>query len=135
MNEKQERIKFVPIHLHINADAVEMAFMISSMLYEMPIILSKKNVQNRSFKKIQDQHEKSHFVTMESNKDIIYFAGQHLEKGDWERCLNLLSSLTVSKVLFESPEVEETIRQIVKETALKCYLILYQSCFENISLK
>lgn len=44
MNEKSERVKFIPFHLHINADAVEMAFMISSMLYELPIILTKKNV-------------------------------------------------------------------------------------------
>ena len=72
---------------------------------------------------------------MESNKDIIYFAGQHLEKGDWQSCLNLLASIPVCKVLFESPAIEETIRQKVKESALKCYLIEFQRCFDNISLK
>lgn len=73
MPERNERIKFVPLHMHINAEDVEAAFMISSMAHEMPLICSKRGV-NKFFKKLIDNYEKNHFVSVESNKDFVYVA-------------------------------------------------------------
>lgn len=82
MNEKNERTKFVPLHQQINVDHIEAAFMISSMIHEMPVISSKRQ-SNKFFKKLLDNYEKNHFISVESNKDFIYVASQELEKGDW----------------------------------------------------
>ena len=58
LNEKLERLKFVPIHQHLHADSVEAAFMISSMLYEMPNICSERS-SSKFFKKMLENYEKN----------------------------------------------------------------------------
>jgi len=59
--------------MHINAEEVEAAFMISSMIHDMPMICSKRG-GNKFFKKLLDNYEKNHFVSIESNKDFVYMA-------------------------------------------------------------
>jgi len=73
MPEKTERIKYIPIHQQINCERVEICFMTSSMLIEMPMIYSKRS-NSKFFKKLLDNYEKNHFFTKESFKDVIYFA-------------------------------------------------------------
>jgi len=68
---------------------VEAAFIISSMLFEMPNICAGGS-SSKFFKKMIENYEKNHFVSMESNKDIIYFAALALEKGEWRNCYDLL---------------------------------------------
>jgi hypothetical protein len=58
MNEKNERTKFVPLHQQINVDHIEAAFMVSSMIHEMPVISSKRQ-SNKFFKKLLDNYEKN----------------------------------------------------------------------------
>lgn len=58
MNEKNERLKFVPLHQQINVDHIEAAFMVSSMIHEMPVISSKRQ-SNKFFKKLLDNYEKN----------------------------------------------------------------------------
>jgi len=57
-NEKVDRIKFVAVHLHLNSESVEAAFMISSMLYEMPNICQEKQ-SSKFFKKLLESYERN----------------------------------------------------------------------------
>lgn len=126
MNEKNERIKFIPIHQHMHVEHVEAAFMISSMIHEMPMISSKR-ATNKFFKKLLDNYEKNHFVSVESNKDFIFVASQELEKGDWQASYEQL--LQVSLLKQESPALRETILTKLKEASLRCYLLNHHHCF------
>ena len=71
MPEKTERIKYIPIHQHINCERVEICFMTSSMLIEMPMIYSKRS-NSKFFKKLLDNYEK--------NVNIFKLAFLHLRK-------------------------------------------------------
>lgn len=133
MPEKIERIKYIPIHQHINCDQVEISFMISSMLIEMPIIQSKKS-NSKFFKKLLDNYEKNHFYTRESFKDVVYFASQELEKGDWKSCYEILYNNDVTKHIGKNETMLDILKNKIKESSLRCYLLNFHHSFSNISL-
>ncbi len=61
-NEKEERRRLLPLHLHINVELVESVYLISAVLNEIPALLldssevSKKQ-KTQSFKKLFDQYK------------------------------------------------------------------------------
>ena len=71
---------------------------------------------------------------MESNKDIIYYAALALEKGEWQICYELLLQINIWTSIMNKDQVKERIKNKVKESALKCYLLRFKSILENISL-
>lgn len=99
----------------MNSECVESAFMISSMLHEMPNICSERS-SNKFFKKMIENYEKNvnfnkkYFLTMESNKDIIYFAALDLEQGDWNACYNLLLQVNIWNSFTNKVDVQNRIK-------------------------
>lgn len=78
----------LPFHVHINVDLIESAELIASMLNEMPYFFKNGGrVTSKTFKRIYEQYEKSHFVAEPlTSRDIIYAASKELQKANWKSC-------------------------------------------------
>jgi translation initiation factor 3 subunit C len=57
-----------------------------------------------------------------------------LTKGDWKKCSDLILSLKVYNHHKIYSEMRSIILKHIKETALKCYLILYSEQYSSFSL-
>jgi translation initiation factor 3 subunit C len=136
--EKLERARLIPAHMHINPDLIEASHLISAMLLEVPNRASgfsyeKKRVISRMYRRRLEYAERLIFAgPPETVNDVVVAAGTALSKGDWRQSLVLLNSLKVW------PTLPATSRDLIttklQEAGLKTYVLTYGHAYESIKL-
>lgn len=140
--EKLERQRLVPAHMHINADLIEASHLISAMLLEVPNRASglpsdKKRVISRLYRRLTEYAERLIFAgPPETVRDVVVAAGMSLAKGDWQQSSQLLFGLKVWATLVPATRdsLVERLKLKLQETALKTYVLTYGHVYESISL-
>merc|ERR550514_168174 len=86
--EKMERERQLPYHMHINLEVLESAHHICAMLLEIPnlamesIVPTSKRVISRVLRRALEQHEKQVFTGPPENaKEAVVSAARALQKG------------------------------------------------------
>lgn len=112
--EKAEKQRQLPFHMHINTELLEAAFLVSSMLIEIPLLASieseeqKRKVVSKPFRRLLDFADRQVFTgPPESTRDHIMQASKALQEGDWERCRDLVYSIKIWSLMPEANEVKE----------------------------
>ena len=95
--EKEERRRQLPYHMHINIDLLELCHLTSAMLLEVPNIatlegrVDRKRVISHYFRKSLQQYETQAFAGPPENiRDHILAATKALQAGDWRKCRDLV---------------------------------------------
>lgn len=140
--EKREKERFVPYHMHINTDAIEAAFMISTMLVEtssnkqMSLDLSKRRFQSLSSKKYFRQVEDRQIVTPEeSTKDFLFAATVALGEGKWKECHKALTSLDIWNLFENKESIISMLETHVKVESLRTYVFSYLKHYQSLGLE
>ena len=143
--EKAEKRRQIPYHLHINVDLLEACHLISAMLLEVPNMAAnakkagrKSRILSRQFRKHVDSFNRQVFAgPPEQTRDYIMCATKALMNGDWKKCADYLSGLDVWQLL----PVENVADQIntmlegkVKVEGLRTYLFKHSSHYDSLSL-
>lgn len=112
--EKAEKQRQLPFHMHINTELLEAAFLVSSMLTEIPLLASieseeqKRKIVSKPFRRLLDFADRQVFTgPPESTRDHIMQASKALQEGDWERCRDLVYSIKIWALMPEANEVKE----------------------------
>lgn len=112
--EKAERQRQLPFHMHINTELLEAAFLVSSMLVEIPILASidneeqKRKVISKSFRRLLDFADRQVFTgPPETTRDHIMQASKALQNGEWEKCRDFIQSIKIWSLMPEAPTVKE----------------------------
>lgn len=146
--EKAEKRRQIPYHLHINIDLLEACHLISAMLLEVPNMAAtgdkaassrKTRIFSRQFRKHLDSFNRQVFAgPPEQTRDFIMSASKALMNGDWKKCIDYLSGLEVWQ-LFPGENVSEKMNEIllekVKVEGLRTYLFKYSSHYDSLSLE
>jgi translation initiation factor 3 subunit C len=138
--DKEEKKRVIPYVLTINIDEVESMYYISSMLLDMPNILLMKlgkpySPFNPVFKKMLDNFEKQVFNgPPETLKEVILSSSSFMKKGNWKRCCEMITSIRLLNLLKNREEVKRCLTLSIKQTSLRCYIILYANQFSSLSL-
>ncbi len=127
--EKQERKRQLPYHMHINLELLEAVHLICAMLLEIPNMAQnaydpKKKVRSISStyslmkiisRKFRQYYDNSKLFTgpPESTRDVIVSAARSLAKGEWKKCEQLLLSLPVWNLLPKTDQVKAMLRGFV----------------------
>uniref|UniRef100_A0A5S6QPV4 Eukaryotic translation initiation factor 3 subunit C n=1 Tax=Trichuris muris TaxID=70415 RepID=A0A5S6QPV4_TRIMR len=143
--EKLERMRRVPYHMHINLELTECVYLLCAMLLEIPMMASKefevrRRMISRSFHYQLKQSERQYLIgPPENTREHVMAASKALLMGDWRSCRDFLINKKMnSKVwnLFQNPErVKKMIIRHVKEESLKTYLVTYSCVYDSISLE
>lgn len=92
-NEIQEKLKLLPMHMHLNKDLVDFCYLTSSMLLEV-VNISKSNsneVISKQFRSLLANFEKNLFsFPPENHKDQIMASFRAILDGDWENGIEFL---------------------------------------------
>lgn len=143
--EKAEKRRQVPFHQHINLELVEACHLISAMLLEVPNMAGsgddtgrKVKIISRVFRKHNDSYDRQVFTgPPEQIRDFIMYASKSLMKGDWKKCVKLLTDLEVW-VLIPGDSAVGQIRSMllekIKLEGLRTYLFAFSSQYESLSL-
>ncbi|KAH0827788.1 eukaryotic translation initiation factor 3 subunit 8 N-terminus-domain-containing protein [Lanmaoa asiatica] len=139
--ERAERARQLPFHMHINTELLEAAFLVSSMLVEIPLLASidseeqKRKVISKPFRRLLDFADRQVFTgPPESTRDHIMQASKALQDGEWERCRDLIQSIKIWSLMPESASVKEMLAKRIQEQGLRTYLFTYAPLYSTLSL-
>jgi translation initiation factor 3 subunit C len=139
--QKEERNRLVPYHMHINLDMIESVHLLSAMLLEVPILMTKnsmdkKKLLSKTFRRLLDFYDRQIFTgPPENTKDHINTSARSLMKGNWKECFQVISKLNVWNNIQDSEMTLELLKENIKMVALKTWLLSNSTCFHTISFK
>ncbi|EJD02216.1 eukaryotic translation initiation factor 3 subunit 8 [Fomitiporia mediterranea MF3/22] len=139
--ERAERQRQLPFHMHVNTELLEAAFLVSSMLVEIPMLASidneeqRRRIVSKPFRRLLDFADRQVFTgPPESTRDHIMQASKALQGGDWEKCRDLIQSIKIWSLMPESASVKEMLSKRIQEEALRTYLFTYAPHYSTLSL-
>ncbi|UZJ56456.1 hypothetical protein CBS101457_005776 [Exobasidium rhododendri] len=141
--EKLDRQRQLPFHMHINLELLECVYLVGSMLLEIPNIAYagndpelKRNVISRNFRKMLDFTDRQVFSgPAESTRDHIMSASKALQNGDWKESQKLISEIKIWKLMVGSDEVIAMLQNKIQEEGLRTYLFTYSNYYKSLGLK
>jgi len=138
--EKQERSRQIPYHMHINLDLIECILLVSGMLLEIPNIAqsrfreSKRKLISKYFRKSFDFYNDRQLFTgpPENTKESVIVAAKSLERGDWKTARDIITRLDIWKLIPNNEAVLVMVGRQIQEQALRTYLFSYAQYYDTI---
>ncbi|ETO76956.1 hypothetical protein F444_07828 [Phytophthora nicotianae P1976] len=141
--ERLERRRQVPYHMHINLDLLETCHLVSAMLLEVPNMVNarlsdRKRMVSKAFRKLLEFHERLVFEGPPENpRDHVVAAAKLLAQGSWRKSAELLVGLPVWD-LFPGANVTQRVKAMVQHKiqveALRTYLLAFSAEYDSVSL-
>eukprot|EP00442_Polarella_glacialis_P058742 CAMPEP_0115121100 /NCGR_PEP_ID=MMETSP0227-20121206/46061_1 /TAXON_ID=89957 /ORGANISM="Polarella glacialis, Strain CCMP 1383" /LENGTH=969 /DNA_ID=CAMNT_0002522847 /DNA_START=59 /DNA_END=2964 /DNA_ORIENTATION=- len=144
--ERAERQRQLPYHMHINLEVLESAHHICGMLLEVPnmamqaIDPNNKRVISRVLRRSLDQYDKQIYTGPPENaKESVVAAAKSLQRGEWLAACTALDDLKLWEHIDPgNPEnglkVKDMITVKVKTEALRTYLFAFSSIYDAFQL-
>ena len=129
--EREERRRLVPYHMHINVELADACHLTAAMLLEVPNIAAaefdpRRREISKSFRRHLDQLESKSFVgPPETTRDSIMLAALALAEGEWRRATDLIVGLKVWQLWTAArggDRIRAALVQAIKEAGLITYL-------------
>ncbi|MBN3274684.1 EIF3C factor, partial [Polyodon spathula] len=143
--EKIEKRRQVPFHMHINLELLECVYLVSAMLLEIPYMAAHEFDARRRMISKQFHHQlrvgerQPLLGPPESMREHVVAASKAMKMGDWKTCHSyIINEKMNSKVwdLFpEAQRVTEMLVRKIQEESLRTYLFTYSSVYDSISMR
>ncbi len=138
--EKLERRRQVPYHMHINPELIECCHLTSAMLLELPHLAKGTNTDKRISKQFRNylmSYDRQDFTgPPENTREHVLAASKALMAGEWKRACDYILGLDLWNLIPGDGgiKVKEMLRQRMKEEAVRIYLLTYGAHYDSIAL-
>eukprot|EP01135_Chromosphaera_perkinsii_P005639 Nk52_evm10s356 gene=Nk52_evmTU10s356 len=138
--EKLEKRRQVPFHMHINSELLECVYLTTSMLLEIPNMAAnahdhRRRVISKAFRRLYEFSSRQVFSgPPENTRDHVIAGARALARGDWRKTRDLVLGLKVWN-LFSNPEaVKDMIQTKIQEEGIRTYLFSYCGVYDSVSM-
>jgi len=142
--EKLERQRQLPFHMHINLELLECIYLVCSMLMEIPSIAqsgnspdAKKKVISKTFRRFLEYNERQVFIgPPENTRDHVMQASKALSQGDWKKARTLIEKIKVWDLMGkeEAERIKVMLGRKIQEEGVRTYLFTYSAFYDTMSL-
>ena len=138
--EKAERRRQIPYHMHINQDLLDCSHLLCAMLLELPQLArphAQSHVISRSFRKYLNMYGNQLFIgPPENTREHVLASAKALMIGDWKKACDYILDLEVWNLIPNDGgiAVKAMLKIKLREEALKLYLISYANHYDSISV-
>ncbi|KAF8920973.1 Translation initiation factor 3 subunit c, partial [Dissophora ornata] len=141
--EKLERQRQLPFHMHINLELLECVYLTCSMLLEIPSMAAasanpenRKRVISKPFRRMLDYNSRQVFTgPPENTRDHIMGAAKALASGEWQKSIELINAIKIWDLMPESAKIKEMLGRKIQEEGLRTYLFTNASYYSSVSLE
>ncbi|MES1907360.1 MAG: hypothetical protein MHM6MM_000493 [Cercozoa sp. M6MM] len=146
--ERQERLRVLPVHMHLNVDMLECAHLLAALVLDVPEKahadaalddkLQRQSCRSQVFRKHMERFESQVFRgPPDSARAQVFTAALAMRDGDLPECLEMLRTLSLWQQLADtylvaSDELEKELLMRVRESALATYLYAYGAQYKSL---
>lgn len=142
--EKVEKQRQMPFHMHINLELLECVYLVSAMLLEIPYMAAhefdarRRMISKTFYQQLRSSERQSLVGPPESMREHVVAASKAMRHGDWKACaeyiVNKKMNTKVWDLFYESDRVREMLVKFIKEESLRTYLFTYSNVYGSISV-
>ncbi|KAG8530024.1 Translation initiation factor 3 subunit c [Bacidia gigantensis] len=140
--ERLERQRQLPFHMHINLELLECVYLTCSMLLEIPLLAQtgsspdvRKRVISKTYRRLLEFHERQIFTgPAENTRDHIMQASRALAAGEWKKSVDLTNSIKIWDLMPEPGKIKAMLSAQIQEEGLRTYLFTYAPFYDTLSV-
>ncbi|KAJ5156762.1 Eukaryotic translation initiation factor 3 subunit C [Penicillium capsulatum] len=140
--ERLERQRQLPFHMHINLELLECIYLTSSMFLEVPLMAQtttapevRRRMISKTFRRMLDYNERQVFTgPPENTRDGVIMSAKFLAAGDWKKAAEMLTSIKIWDLMPQPEKVKEMLSQQTQEEGLRTYLFTYAPFYDSLSI-
>lgn len=140
--ERLERQRQLPFHLHINLELLECVYLTCSMLLEIPLLAQtgsapdlKKRIVSKTYRRMLEYHERQIFTgPPENTRDHVMQASKALAAGEWQKAAEFISAIKIWDLMKEPEKIKAMLEAQIQEEGLRTYLFTYAPFYDTLGL-
>uniref|UniRef100_T1I998 Eukaryotic translation initiation factor 3 subunit C n=1 Tax=Rhodnius prolixus TaxID=13249 RepID=T1I998_RHOPR len=142
--EKVEKQRQMPFHMHINLELIECVYLVSAMLIEIPYMAAhefdarRRMISKTFYQQLRSSERQSLVGPPESMREHVVAASKAMRNGNWSACadyiINEKMNAKVWDLFYEADKVRAMLIRLIKEESLRTYLFTYSHVYASISM-
>ncbi|KDR11509.1 hypothetical protein L798_14577, partial [Zootermopsis nevadensis] len=142
--EKIEKQRQMPFHMHINLELLECVYLVSAMLIEIPYMAAhefdarRRMISKTFYQQLRSSERQSLVGPPESMREHVVAASKAMRNGNWSACRNFIinekMNAKVWDLFYQADKVREMLTRLIQEEALRTYLFTYSHVYDSISM-
>merc|ERR1712156_931726 len=142
--EKIEKQRQMPFHMHINLELLECVYLVSAMLIEIPYMAAhefdarRRMISKSYYQQLRSSERQALVGPPESMREHVVAASKAMRNGDWRKCrdfiINSKMNAKVWDLFYEADKVREMLSRKIQEETLRTYLFTYSKVYNSISI-
>ncbi|KAK3182435.1 Translation initiation factor 3 subunit c [Lecanicillium sp. MT-2017a] len=141
--ERLEKQRQLPFHMHINLELLECVYLTCSMLLEIPLLAQtgsspdvKKRIISKTYRRMLEYHERQIFTgPPENTRDHVMQASKALAAGEWKKSITFVHSIKIWDLMPDSEDIKTMLSKQIQEEGLRTYLFTYAPFYDTLAIE
>jgi translation initiation factor 3 subunit C len=141
--ERLEKQRQLPFHMHINLELLECVYLTCSMLLEIPLLAQigsspdiKKRVISKTYRRMLEYHERQIFTgPPENTRDHVMQASKALAAGEWKKATDFIHSIKIWELMPSAEGIKAMLAKQIQEEGLRTYLFTYAPFYDTLAIE
>ncbi|KAJ5543184.1 hypothetical protein N7535_005613 [Penicillium sp. DV-2018c] len=140
--ERLERQRQLPFHMHINLELLECVYLTSSALLEVPLMAQtsstpelRRRMISKTFRRMLDYNERQIFTgPPENTRDGVIAGAKALAAGDWKLSAETFAAIKIWDLMPQPEKIKAMLSRQTQEEGLRTYLFTYAPYYDSLSI-